>query len=423
MSGVADDIRDAIWSFILAFAMESPLEQSPGMKKLPLLLRLGLPHFYSNITVRMHRAPFDLYLLLKKHPYLSTNVRNIFGSRSCYDLSLADWKLVAEGKRIDRADVQATLIKKLALRPPPTPETLLLSTVYVFAQLRNLTTLKLIPTTTGPEDRYHCGEEFALPWLAIVALAGCAGASLRQMSARISAEDSDAPVDIFEAFTRFTALEKLTWKSDLRCTGVTVDGFILPRLRELEVMKADKSFFETLSTAGIVNLRSLSLNKGLEFTFQQFLSSHGPTLSRIEVPIDVAHAVSSRLLDLCPNLEFLRIWWSWVDGANAVPDARIFLPGSPALLMKHIQFDIDLDRHHRVAERWADVLHGLPAAMPNLEEVRLTGMHWPTTEREIAKSEWVRAAVVLLESGVSMVDGAGRKWRGRLKIGGSKQKA
>ncbi|KAJ7654753.1 hypothetical protein B0H17DRAFT_1146687 [Mycena rosella] len=150
-----------------------------------------------------------------------------------------------------------------------------------------------------------------------------------------------------------------------------------------------------------------------------FLCAHGGKLTELDISYSTVEKWKASIFELCPNLIFVSI--------HFVP-MRIS-PGLPEVTA--LQRTLHIRQHgpppsrenthepeqHAAKEGCPCLTSGLPCigaqALPRLHEIQATGCVWPTTEREIAKSHWVRG---LLKNGIMtwMTDKTGKKWQKRL---------
>ncbi|KAJ7052238.1 hypothetical protein C8F01DRAFT_1033432 [Mycena amicta] len=425
MADKPQETQDTIWSRISYFAMSIPEhENNPTQKKLPSKLpfllvskqfhRVGLPQFYTDVVLTHRRHPVELANVLASYPFLGSHITTIHSNTfsrqfEIYSPSpspefLSDYDLVSSDS--DDSDT-------------PLPWDVPTSLRRVFSQATQLEKLDLLGE--GRADRY---TEIPIPWDAFTVLAESAGHSLREIGVNIAT--GKGATSVLDVFSRFTQLETLRWKSSIvcDCTDIEENTTALPQLQHLEVRLADSTFFDTLSAFKPPSLRRLTLWDDVKTEAEGFLSDRGYLLTVLDIPIRLVKTLDRSILDLCPNLVSLDISWSLYFGdptTNQPPNKDALLPTTPATSLEKITFRVDFafQVSRKETPAWAQYLTDLPLdSMPILTQILLPGMEWPTTQRDITKSPWVRAAEELLKSNVSMVDSTGKKWRPRLKVRG-----
>nr|GAT57235.1 predicted protein [Mycena chlorophos] len=209
-------------------------------------------------------------------------------------------------------------------------------------------------------------------------------------------------------------------------TGCPADS--LTSLSELTLSTVDSSLFSVLAELGLPSLRSLDLSWFFEdaktsiLRLQSFMETHGAKLTKLTLAVAVIDSLKGKLLEYCPNLTDLTIHSASYLGAP-IPTLATFEPTTPNLALVRIKFMLEKwprRRHERndAIARWEALIFALnpTAHMPSLREILVYCCEWPTTERDIAKSVWVRWSEKLLRSKVDLVDADGRKWRPRLQV-------
>ncbi|KAJ7056790.1 hypothetical protein C8F01DRAFT_1372749 [Mycena amicta] len=437
MSNAPKDTQDLVWSRILYFAMSIPehTDNNPPKRKmpknLPILLvskdfhTLGLPHFYAHVVLRQFHHPADFARVLASYPSLGPRIRTIRGDSDMWedglvavDGSESDFGAFVESDRFP--DSQSETEPFVYQQPSPhDPTASPMRTIL--SQTTHLVHIDLLVFTNSG---YEYGVEIPLSWNAFVALAKCAGTRLEELAAHILTDrDYTSP----RVFGCFTTLKTLRWKCTMEFTLKDLQAYrsALPQLEDLEVQVADKSLFTVLSSMRLPSLRRLTLWPDVGAKCDGFLTKHGRVLTELDIPVQ---CVESDLLEFCSNLVALTITWGWrvsprdSDWTAQPPDKSVFMPTKLARALTKITFAVSMpfksDKKH--VPEWSQYLIDLLPldSIPNLSEIHFPGIQWPTTERDIAKNDWVRAAECLLQSNVSMVDGAGKKWRSRLKVRG-----
>ncbi|KAJ6577828.1 hypothetical protein B0H19DRAFT_1370903 [Mycena capillaripes] len=136
----------------------------------------------------------------------------------------------------------------------------------------------------------------------------------------------------------------------------------------------------------------------------EILQSCGSTLCELDLAHDTMKHLGNNIFVLCPNLTFLSVYFNDAMSSPSLPKVSDFVADNYvhhhlAKLNFHLPY---LRKAH--VEIWDPVFSAFePTHFPNLREVRVECFKWPTTEREIAKSYWVRWAERLLKNGISMM--------------------
>ncbi|KAJ7221959.1 hypothetical protein B0H12DRAFT_300890 [Mycena haematopus] len=174
-----------------------------------------------------------------------------------------------------------------------------------------------------------------------------------------------------------------------------------------------------LGSIKLPSLQCLSLSESVTDA-TKLLHSYGSTLTELTIVIEAVKNLDINIFVLCPNLACLIVCFN-SGYLKTLPDVTDFvLENTKHHNLNKVKFDLSNDYWYRTSRRnlhvWDDVFEALePTHFPNLREIQLECFLWPRTERDIAKSIWVRWAERFLESGVSMMDKDGEKWPGRLE--------
>nr|GAT51414.1 predicted protein [Mycena chlorophos] len=382
LANATKETRDNVWSRILYFSMPpvEPVIEPDSLSAIPLLCvskdfyRLGLPHLYRDIVLRRHRHYLDLLDVLQKHPAIGAHVRTLRNNLHYWLFGMQD--------RPRGSDPES-------IRAYPTDSEAAAALETVLSRLPNLTKFDFLI------QRDFLSRDISLSWGAFAILAASSGSTLRDVSVAIVPNDMATIGDkssALDVFGKMTAVRKMCWKSRIAFPAVDKQALgaatLFPQLEELDVPEAHKSFWETL---------------------------RAPRLKRLR---------KRNIFALCPRLVSLRMHWMEYSSATGPPPTLD--PGSD-LAADNLQI-IDFQcgesffrSEKKYTTQWAKALTDLPLdSMPKVAEIRVEGIKWPTTQHEIAKSEWVRASETLAKSNVSLVDASGKKWRPRLKTNGRK---
>ncbi|KAK7035981.1 F-box domain-containing protein [Favolaschia claudopus] len=390
LASASKEVQDTLWARILYFAMPP--------RKLALLLvsktfyRLALSHYYTHINVHYIDALSKISSVLKREPVLGPHIRTL--SFTYYDWNdgfLADEKMSGEVAS-SRAETMLAIVSRTS----------------------NLVRF-------GDSNRFSLDESMlfhtypSIDWDTFEALARCSGSSLRECSLSIETRKRVSP----RVLESFASLRMLLWKS---CTvfsaisDVSVDA--LPNLEELRIMSTDPSFLSVLSRLKLQALQRLIFadmeldDSGMKL--REFFKTHGPKLHELCLPDNVLRDLGNKVFKLCPNMTTLSL--SWHRFASVPPKMETLRPPEAAPSLEKIVF---------IGPYWDKGNHTLwhvffadfkPGRLSSLREIQFMCFKWPTNERDIAKSDWVRWAEKLLKHGVSLSDKTGTKWRPRLKV-------
>nr|GAT51415.1 predicted protein [Mycena chlorophos] len=413
--------RDQIWSRVLSFAMppaELVNRQDNKAGGVSLLLvcrdfyRLGLAHLCKDVVIRRLDHVLKLAQVLEAHPALGAEIR--FLRSDLYHLSYGD---------PSDSDSDSDVL----LPPPARP-----STSDIASALQTM--LSRVPNITEIDfliERYSWSSNLSITWGAFVALASCAGSSLRSTSVSIRVDAADmedlalgrpSPADVFG---KLTAVSKLHWKSSVEFPADAELVGRLPSLEELDVEEAHKSFWTVFEAP---QLRRLTIRSVYKFTFpsRAFFQTH--VITDLCIPADAYERLwkheRRNVLVLCPDLAALRLTWTSLSFAMGPPPALQLGASSVAENLEVLDYQcgtIFFRSEKKNTTEWTKALTNLPLeSMPKLTEIRVEGIKWPSTQHEIARSEWVRASEALAKLNVSLVDASGKKWRSRLKTNGRK---
>ncbi|KAJ7119120.1 hypothetical protein C8R44DRAFT_737946 [Mycena epipterygia] len=371
MNTVSKEVKESIWKRILYFAMSVPqLEQNFEQEippRLPLLLvsktfnRLALPYLYTHIIVEDSAASSKFLTVLKRNPALASQVRSIYGSPDgLYDSRWAKYD--------------------------PYPEAL----------------VALLSQTTG-----LLKSETDIPWDAFEAMSICSGSTLREFSRRVR-ERQRVSTTVFD---NLTGLRTLDWKCstnfDCNLDDAPSDGLL--NLEEIRIWYLDPSFLTALSRMKLPSLRCARLSEDVRHP-KTFLKTHGNKLIELEVRYVTKDQSEFKLFEVCPNLSVLLL--------NDPPHPDHFRSPQTAPFLEKITFGLRYwYRSKEQLEQWDTFFSAFdPKCFPRLREIEVKCCEWPTNEREIGKSCWVRWAEHLLKDNINLTDKHGKKWRPRLKV-------
>ncbi|KAF7340292.1 F-box domain-containing protein [Mycena venus] len=383
-----ETLQNHLWNRILHYAMfipelEADIYRKDVLRRLPLLLvskafnRLALPYYYSFVRLKDSSATQKFLFVLLQHPTIGARVRVIHGSLG----------------RLQDPDTD----------PIPT--------------ILSLTTR--LEQFHGYRQRFEHQffwlhlESPALAWSAFEAMARSSGVTLREFSQEVHANDVVDPT-VFEHLTQLTRLDWKCGRVKFDCGSEIVSYRGLNNLTDLRIWYLDPSFLTVLASMQLPSLRRLTLSSSVE-NATEFLRSCGRTLWELDLAHETVASLDMNLFVLCPSLTFLSVYCDDGIGLKSLPSLKDFVRNNDVHhCLQKVKFDLRYLQKTGI-DVWDPVFGALePAHFPRLREVHVECCVWPTTEREIAKSHWVRWAERFLKNGISMMDKNGKKWRARL---------
>ncbi|KAJ7615728.1 hypothetical protein DFH06DRAFT_1483914 [Mycena polygramma] len=356
MAHASDEVRDMVWKRVLFFAMHVEQRRSVPRKKL-------LPSPLPFLLVSKYISRLAL-------PYL-------------YDcLHVADADAMSRlASRVKNRPELGPCIRSMYLTLSISKQT---DTVAVFSCATNL---KILSTDIViPSDHLDV----------------LAGASLQRLSFRLCSEISTS------LFTRFPELQVLELTVDNgSITHSSAASNALKKLHTLRIgsMGNNFSLLDAFSMMRQESLHTLILSHPPYYYEQQayreastkFLKAHQMTLHHLEVALLCPGAADFNLFDVCRELVDVSFTESTPDFLDCTTPhtslTKIFMHG------ESINLPDDFD----------------PTMFPVLREIQIHVLDWPTTEREISKSEWVPLAEKWLGHGIKLTDADGQHWIPRVK--------
>ncbi|KAK7022201.1 F-box domain-containing protein [Favolaschia claudopus] len=417
LANVPDGIKDKILGLILYFAMpdkeaacaagfSTNRETSP---RLSLLLvskvfhRLALPHYYAHVTITHFIDAACFISILEKYLTVAPGVRSLTFCSIYPEGDYPELESAPDGE--DWASImlaQTTGLLRFGGGGRDAPE----HAVGNFEQFGTIETSVYYPFS--PPGTVIC-------WEAFERLAKAAGSALLEFSAPLRAEK---PVSA-TIFNEFPMLQKLNWTSDIifgdsECTSVDA----LANMNELWVTKASSSFLSLLTQMKLPSLRRL-----VYLTSEcpnSFLEVHGAKLAELVIFVDQADTLKSKIYTLCPNLSSISIYGSALT-QDKIQTVQDICPREMVKSLRKIILDFDqFDRYAATAPSnigaWDTFFRNFMYQRDfNPDELQVKCFSWPTNERDIKKSEWVRWAEALAHGGLTVTDKAGTKWKPRLQ--------
>ncbi|KAJ6606063.1 hypothetical protein DFH09DRAFT_966230 [Mycena vulgaris] len=391
MNTETKEIQDIIWTRILYFSMSVPeLAQNPTHRILPSRLspllvgvedvqcELALPHLYANIRLATSGAAFKVSNVLLSNPSLGPLVRNICDTNYRY-----------------------------LLEPDADSETSSLSTLL--SQTTGL--VRFCGSQFNVKDlaqTFFYRSESSIPWVAFEAMVRSSGRTLREYFHPVGKRHG-VSADIFSGLTQ---LRSLDWECETSFKLVDGHGEGLSKLEELRIWHQDPSFLAVLSRMKLPSLRRLLLCRD-GTNFETFLKAHGSKLTELSIRYSIVEDLKVNIFDVCPNLASLTFA---IDPLTVRPNlcfprirrTSLYLLGNSAARWKSSPLTC--------VAKWVSFFEDFePTHFPNLREIEFPSFEWPTSEREIAKSHWVRWAEDLLKHNINLTDKHGKKWRLRLQ--------
>ncbi|KAJ7684387.1 hypothetical protein DFH06DRAFT_1155504 [Mycena polygramma] len=386
---------EAVLGRILYFAMfVSDPAHNPAFsdipRRLPLLLvskafhRIGLPYYYAHTSLKFPSSVLNLASVISNNLSIGSHIRIITGRYlDCF--------------RKDSGEAEN------------------LSMLAILSQTNGLVRMghcKNFPGDSFPIDSTSHRLETGISWPAFAALARCSGSALCKLFVRIGTSQQ-ASTAIFSDLTALRSLD-LKCESDFADLANTpTDGF--PSLEELRVSLTSQSFLTALSLMKMESLRHVVFCY-VAPAAETFLEAHGPKLTELQLPYSVLQTLKVGIFELCPNLSTIslsmRVRLDLPLCANDFHCAEKV----PSLVKITLNLPFFAKRKDVMA-KWERFFTSFdPTSFPNLRELEVKCCVWPTSERDIAKSCWVRWAEILLKHDVSLTDKTGKKWRPRLQV-------
>ncbi|KAK7022305.1 F-box domain-containing protein [Favolaschia claudopus] len=415
LANVPHGIKDKILGLVLYFAM--PDEEaacaggfstnSEASPRLSLLLvskafhRLALPHYYAHVTITHFIDAASFISILAKYPSVGPGVRSLTFCTLYLEGDYPELEGAPDGD--DWASIilaQTTGLLRFGGGGSVAPG----HAVGNFEQFGTRRTSVYGYYPFSPPRTSIC-------WEAFERLANLAGSSLREVSAPLRAEQ---PVST-TIFNEFPVLQKLNWTSDTtfgdsECPPVDA----LANMNELWVTKASSSFLSVLTQMKLHSLRRLVYLTSV--CPNSFLEVHGAKLAELVICVDQADTLKSKIYTLCPNLSSITIYGSRLVQAK-IQIVQDICPREMVKSLHKIILDFDWwDSDKKNISAWDTFFRKFMYQRDsNPGELQVKCFSWPTNERDIKKSEWVRWAEALARGGLTVTDKAGTKWKTRLR--------
>jgi len=286
----------------------------------------------------------------------------------------------------------------------------------------NMSMLTVFSQTTGLVRVCHKSfniEPLSIQREALISLdafetmAEYSGATLREFSVLIERNEQASPT----VFSNLTALRTLEWKSLTTFLSANTPEDGMQNLEELRILLASQSFLTALSRMRLNFLRRVVLSIDDNHP-ETFLEAHGPKLTELQLPYRKLKTLKVKIFEVCPNLRSILLPIR-VSIENP-PDADYFHSSQLVPSLVKITLDGLYCGPHMPEDEiagWERFFTKFETKnFPSLREIEVKCCAWPTSERDIAKSCWVRWAEILLKRNISLMDKTGTKWRSRLKV-------
>ncbi|KAF7318431.1 HEME-HALOPEROXIDASE domain-containing protein [Mycena chlorophos] len=431
MAGAPQAIQDRVWSLVIDFAFEAAYISSPPhhiARVSKMFARLIVQRAYTDVVIRNRGAASQLARTLRSQPTYGPHIRGITLRFQVYR------------SRYPEDDDDSTYDEDMStiLANAPNLEAFISSN----CDLRG--------------DQYwmssHIGD-LAITWSHVVLAGQMAGSKIKTLCVEVAPRQkanvggSGILHTAADVLATFTELKSLIWRSSESVellldsdAGAGSPRAALPHLEDLTVPGAPKAFFELLAAMELPSLRKVTLPTLT--SCYTLLAAHGSQLTELsigtasllqmkpEAPNSNSKSQSpvTPVLELCPNLVKLTILCKmpWVTSFVPMPRSELFDARTPASSLLTVTFLLPYNAGTKNnAELWENFFRGfgrrISGSMPSLRTVHFAApVIWPTTERDIAKSFWVRIAEMLMAAapGVQVADKNGNKWRARLSVSG-----
>ncbi|KAJ7684328.1 hypothetical protein DFH06DRAFT_1312766 [Mycena polygramma] len=394
LAGASEEVYNTILSRILYFAMSVPdMDNNPTSRgippRLPLLMvtktfnRIGMCHYYSHILLRSPSSTRNLASVISKNQLIGSHVRAIDGSFLGSQFS-------------SEAEYDA----------------LHTSMLEVLSQTTGLVRMGRRHAFAADDLTLILGKT-EISWAAFVAMAECSGATLRDLSISISKSLEQESTTTFSHFTALRSLDLICGIDSIDLKNTPADGF--PSLEELRISSTSQSFLTALSLMKLESLRRLVISYQTTAA-ETVLTAHGAKLTDLDITFRALEILKVPVFKLCPNLSCITVSApGWIYDAPQRAEDLQSVEAVPSLVKIILDASFYSKRKEEAATWDRFFVNFNPTCFPNLREMEVKCCVWPTSERDIAKSCWVRWAESLLKHNVSLMDKTGKKWRPRLQ--------
>ncbi|KAJ6498117.1 hypothetical protein C8R47DRAFT_1112913 [Mycena vitilis] len=359
--------------------------------------RLSTPYLYRHIVVQ---NPGDLSILsaaLIKNPTIADHVKSLTVGRAAVMPAFPDLASTCDD---DWLDVEQTTARAEELLLPILPS------------LHGLVSFTggFFNGSMYPPHPQIFDDTLTVSWAIFRMLGEVAGTNLQRLCFDIIPSPEIQSPLVFEPFL---ALRSLEWKCSAEFRlHLALAPETFANLECLSLVGYHPSFLSVLASVELPALRRLFFHSDVASTAKGFFERHASKLTDIMILADDPCDVN--VLDVCTNLP--QVICSGKSG-EALPSVKLLSASEPHLHLTKIIVDVWAEgrKAEKTMSAFFDSLD--TTLFPVLREVQVTGCYWPNTEREIAKSAWVKWAEKLLTKNLKLMDMDGRQWTPRLKSG------
>ncbi|KAJ6608283.1 hypothetical protein B0H10DRAFT_2068288 [Mycena sp. CBHHK59/15] len=388
MQSVPRDVSDAIWKRILFFAMATQMHGFTA-HLLPFVLvsktfkEIALPYLY-RAPILKPRTASSLTQAIKAYPERGAYIRWL----------RMPWWGGAE---------------------KPYPDTTI---APILAQATRLETFgDLHEETLGGGTLLYkyldCRVYGYVTYKQLEMLGQLAGRTLLHLGVNLKSKSSGEDPAVL---ARFSALRLLVWGSTANFNAPREERLInaLGCLESLVFWKCSPSFLSVLTGMGLNALRTVSLPEIIDVSASvDLLRRHGSKLHEIAAPLEVL--VKLKVFDVCTHLvEVVCLApYTTVKAEYRVLPEDFLSPTvpQPALIKIFFRFH-KLERQHATA--FKNIFASLDTRLfPALREIQFLGCTWPTSDGEMANSNWVKFSDMLRPKGIKLTNLSGVHWTPR----------
>ncbi|KAJ7479976.1 hypothetical protein B0H11DRAFT_2026025 [Mycena galericulata] len=420
MQSASPEVQEKIWTRIIYFALDTdPLDADLASPvhvakrftdrlvfiygRLEIMLvskqfkRLSTPYFYRHVFLDLygHLANFSAAII--KNPQIAPYIRALCVDKTAVRSELPDIDWVEPSEENEFASETEELLG------PILP---LLDGLIAFTGAN-------YDIASYPPYPQISEESVTITWGTFRMLGETAGPTLQRFSVEIS---SPAQFQTPLIFQPFLALRSLEWKCLAQFSLDPEPVWASEALRNLECLSLvdyHHTFLTVLTKAELPSLRRVYFHDIPALSAEGFLRHHGSKLVEIMLP-----QWQLNVLDICRDLPVLIFNNNESDETNILPPIKLLSPTKPhhSLIKVVLEAYFVYTRKEEQAMTlfWKSIDEEM---LPALREIQVYQLTWPTTEREISKSYWVRWAELLLEKGIKLTDMDGKHWTPRLKVG------
>ncbi|KAJ6478576.1 hypothetical protein C8R47DRAFT_637140 [Mycena vitilis] len=368
--------EDAIWSRVLYFAIESNTrwwdEPLAPLLVCKTFARVGLPHLYTNPILRSSKALDSFAQQLERQPALGRSVRS---------LSL---KLYGDLDVFKRVVEHSPLLKEL-----------------------------------HRVETFQAGCQ-PIAWKVFTDLGKVRGASLRSFDLPVSKASSAADpglLALFPEMREFVWDSKTVFKTGPKLVPKLIPADTFSLLVSLTINRFEASFLDVLSHMELPALRTMTFPP-TAVGGVGFFERHGGKLQELTVSVQQLADPKLSIWCNCPRMTVLGV--ACDQNHSAGPSS--FRTADTHSHVERIVFRTP--EYFHIKYMHSEDLYQLCSSLdwakpfPQLREIEHPCCEWPTTEREMFKSEWVSWAESLREESetIHLVGPERVHWVPRLKF-------